>query len=185
MRNLILVTLLFPLFATAQFQDGIYRINPEKSTITWTGYGEIGSYSLTGRLQVKKGSFNLSESGVMKGAVQMDMKTISHENKDLVKHLKSEDFFYVKDFPLANFQLKGIQEGVATGLLTIRGIAKEISVPVEITQTGNQARVICNMSIDRTEFDIKYNSKNFFQNLGDNAIKDLFDLKLELIGEPF
>ncbi len=36
------------------------------------------------------------------------------------------------------------------------------------------------MKLDRTKFDIKYNSSSYFQDLGNYAIKNDFDLEYEL-----
>ena len=36
------------------------------------------------------------------------------------------------------------------------------------------------MMIDRTEFDIRYDSDKFFDNLGDNVIKDQIMMKINM-----
>jgi polyisoprenoid-binding protein YceI len=110
------------------------------------------------------------------------MNTINHENKSLVKHLKDEDFFYVKKYPVAEFQLSTVKNGKASGFVIIRNIKKPIEFPVSIVENAAKQLVIKGtLSIDRTQFEIYYNSNSFFQNLGNNAIKNQFDLKFELV----
>ncbi len=172
-----------------------YQVNNDLSKINWTGYGEIGDYSLTGDIKLKKGNLQLNEKTNDKtnfnGIFVFDMNTISHSEKNLEKHLKNEDFFEVSKFPTASFELQNIQNGNATGFLTIKNIKKNISFPINITEKnvpkdnpkGNQITINGIIPVDRTLFGITYNSKNFFKDLGDNAIKNIFDLKFEIVAE--
>ena len=47
-----------------------------------------------------------------------------------------------------------------------------------MTIKGSKATVA--LVVDRTKYDIKYNSGSFFDSLGDKAIYDNFDLAVEL-----
>ena len=53
-----------------------------------------------------------------------------------------------------------------------------VAVTFVIAVKGKTATA--NFSVDRTKYDIKYKSKNFFENLGDNVINDEFDLTVNL-----
>lgn len=182
MKKIIFFVLTLPLLSIAQQQTKVYNLQPAKQIISWTGYGEIGSYSLSGGLKLKSGRFNYDGKILSKGIFVFDMNTISHENKTLVKHLKDEDFFYVKKYPVAEFQLSSVQNGKASGYVIIRNIKKPIEFPVSIVENaGKQLVIKGTLRIDRTQFEIYYNSNSFFQDLGSNAIKNEFDLKFELI----
>lgn len=182
MKKLMLFVFALPLLSMAQQQTKIYNLQPAKQIISWTGYGEIGSYSLTGVLNLKSGRFEYDGQVLSKGVFVFDMNTISHENKTLVKHLKDEDFFYVMKYPVAEFQLSTLKNGKASGFVIIRNIKRPIEFPVSIVENAAKQIVIKgNLSIDRTQFEIYYNSNSFFQNLGSNAIKNQFDLKFELV----
>ncbi len=158
-------------------EQEVYKIDRNSSKIEWTGYGAIGGYSLSGSLEIYEGFFLKSENGNLKnGEVVFNMKSITHENKKLVSHLKGEDFFEVKKYPLAKFQIDSITATVMSGKLSIKGTAKQISVPYNITLENGVRKIKGKMAIDRTEFGINYNSESFFKNLGSNAIKDNFDV---------
>jgi hypothetical protein len=45
---------------------------------------------------------------------------------------------------------------------------------------GNELTASGTASIDRTKWDIRYGSGKFFSGLGDNMIKDEFEIKFEL-----
>lgn len=182
MKKIILFIFALPLLSIAQQQTKVYNLQPAKQIISWTGYGEIGSYSLSGGLKLKSGRFNYDGQTLSNGVFIIDMNTITHENKTLVKHLKDEDFFYVKKYPVAEFQLSSVKKGKAFGYVTIRNIKKPIEFPVSIAENAVKQLVIKGtLRIDRTQFEIYYNSNSFFQDLGSNAIKNEFDLKFELI----
>ncbi len=160
-------------------------VTVKKAEMSWTGYGEIGGYSLSGSLQLKKGEVLLS-GDTLKGAnIIFNMQSITHADKNLQEHLRGRDFFEVATFPEASFKTTDIQykstvAAVAKGTLTIKGITKPIIILLQID--SKQGSVILNgkTSVDRTLFGIKYNSKSFFGNLGDQAIKNNFDLQFKL-----
>lgn len=162
------------------------EISPEESEVIWTGK-KIGK-SHTGAIEIKKGYIEIEDDRIRGGKVIMDMTTITnHDLKDpgwnqkLVGHLKSADFFGVENHPHATFEVTGASDfdnGKATviGILTIKGISEEISF--ELLQEGNIYATT--VQIDRSKFDVRYGSGSFFDNLGDNAIDNLFTLDISL-----
>ena len=151
-------------------------------SVDWTGYGAIGGYSLSGTLNIKSASFDLDELGnPTKGEVVFDMTSMAHENKQLIKHLKSEDFFFVNKYKTATFVLEKITETQLVGNLTMRGVTEKISVPCQIQKTASGIVMNGTTEIDRTKFGINYNSNSFFKNLGSQAIKDKFTVNFNLV----
>jgi polyisoprenoid-binding protein YceI len=95
--------------------------------------------------------------------------------------LKSEDFFGTEKFSTSTLDFKTITakaKGVyaVTADLTIKG--KTSPVAFDLAVTGNTAATKFN--VDRTKYDIKYGSGSFFDNLGDKAISDEFELAVAL-----
>ena len=77
-------------------------------------------------------------------------------------HLKSADFFDVEKHPTLTFKSKKVSgSGDAlqlTGDLTIRGVTKEVTVPVEVLGTmGAKAGFATEFKIDRTDFGVAWN----------------------------
>ncbi len=96
-------------------------------------------------------------------------------------HLKADDFFGTEKFPTAKLVFKKIGNKSAnvynvTADLTIKGITKPVTFV--LTVNGNTATTAFN--VDCTKYDIKYNSKSFFESIGDKAIYDEFELKVNL-----
>ncbi len=159
----------------------VFTLNDAKSKFSWTGYASVGNYAPTGTLKMKTGSLEFKGKNIDKSVFEFDMKSLSHENEDLQIHLKNEDFFDVEKFPKAVFVLEKITDKEASGTLKIKDVKKKISFPIVIKKTEKEIRILATINIDRTDFEIKYNSTSFFQNLGDYAIKDNFDFKIDLL----
>jgi polyisoprenoid-binding protein YceI len=162
----------------------IINFDLKKSTITWTGYGEIGGYSLTGTINLKNGNFKIENDQVKNGFIIIDMNSLNHSDMHLKEHLKGKDFFEVTKYPTATFTVlssKNIEnaEIEVLGNLTIKKVTK----PIAIKMKQNQNIFTGKITINRTVFGVQYNSKSFFDNLGDQAIKDNFDLEFKLIGK--
>jgi polyisoprenoid-binding protein YceI len=155
------------------------------SEITWTRYSEIGNYSLTGKVKLKEGTVTFSGDTVKAAQIVIDLNTMTHEENNLVEHLKGADFFEVAKFPFAELQINtidnsNIKQPKLSAAITIKGITKVIQFPVNIMGGVNSKIIKGKINIDRTTFGIKYNSKSFFSNLGDQAIKNNFDLVFEV-----
>ncbi len=106
-----------------------------------------------------------------KGNVKVDIDTSSvfTNNDDRDKHLRSPDFFDTDNFPLSTFvgdALKKIDddEYKLKGLLTIKGVAKEVDLDVEFGGTnkdpwGNEkAGFSFSTTINRKDWGLTWNA---------------------------
>lgn len=74
--------------------------------------------------------------------VTIDTASVDSNNGERDKHLRSEDFLFVNDFPQATFKSTSVnleEEGEAeiTGDFTLRGVTKEITLDVEMLGHGD------------------------------------------------
>jgi len=163
----------------------IRGVEVKSAAINWTGYGEIGGYSLTGSIQLKKATIVMDSNTLKNAVIVIDVTSISHKDDNLQKHLRDEDFFDVTKYPTATFESEEIvysnaSNALVKGSMTIKGIKKQLQFPIKVIENKNGAALSGKMSIDRTAFGIKYHSKSFFGDLGDQAIKNKFDLTFEV-----
>ncbi len=161
------------------------KVNTETSSIVWKGYKVTGSH--VGTLAIKEGTLVFKNDKLSGGEFIVDMTTLTVTDlegkmkNNLEGHLKSDDFFSVEKNATSKLTFtvdaaKGKNAYVANGNLTIKGITKPVSFDISVY--GSKATA--NLRIDRTDFDIKYKSGSFIQNLGDKAIYDDFDLVVDL-----
>jgi polyisoprenoid-binding protein YceI len=160
--------------------------NTAATSISWTGYGETGSYSLTGDVKLKSGRVTYAGNKLLAGTMVIDLTTMNHKTEDLVNHLKGEDFFDVAKYPTAQLSIQksdstGINQLKVTAALTIKNITKNISFPVSFKKENGRLRFTGKVKVDRTKFGIQFGSNSFFDNLGDQAIKNEFDINFDMI----
>jgi len=176
--------------------DKVSPLSIKESTLQWTGKPLVGG-GHEGTINFISGSITTSAAGdITQGEFVLDMNTIKSTDmkaddggNDLEEHLKSEDFFSVPKYPQANFStLKiipesktgNVQQVKVTGLLTLKRITNMITFPATITRKGETANIKAEITIDRTKWDIIYNSKTFFSNLKDGFISDEINIVVDL-----
>lgn len=178
------------LFAFKPEKTTIYKVDTNKSLVTWIGRKVTGEH--TGNLKIASGKLIANGKLLKSGNFDIDMNTITCTDltgeymEKLLGHLKSEDFFAVEKNPISKFSITKVAYASSdiatiTGNLTIKGITKSITFPATIlvkgkTLTAEAKKVV----VDRTLFDIRYGSKSFF-NLGDKAIDNEFELSIKLV----
>ncbi|GAB2549568.1 YceI family protein [Spirosoma aerophilum] len=179
MKTILFFSLLF--LGTLPVSAQRFVADTRQSKLTWTGHSEVGSYAPSGTLQLQQGFFDLKGGQISRSRLDIDMRTIQHEDEKMQAHLRGEDFFNAAAFPASTFVLQRISGSQASGQLTIKGVMKPVTFPVVVTVEGDALRVKGKATIDRTEFGIKYNSSSFFSGLGDYAIKNTFELTFDVV----
>jgi polyisoprenoid-binding protein YceI len=174
-----------------------YIIEKKESLITWKGSMAFASKGQhTGYIDISRGVFLVAKDQLVGGTVEVDMNTIADERHDsdneLVKHLKSPDFFDAMIFPITTFTITKIASRdneylAVTGNLTIKGITHEIIFPAKVEVKGEVVNANGKMTIDRAKWDVRYNSGKFYDHLADEAISDSieFDMKIVAKKKPF
>ena len=161
------------------------EVNTETSKVTWKAYKVTGSH--TGTVNLNAGSLIFNDGILTGGEFEVDMVSLIATDLEgeykgkLEGHLKSDDFFGVEKFPTSSLvftevKASGKNSYKVSGDLTIKGITKSITLDVSIY--GSKATAT--MKVDRAQYDVKYGSGSFFENLGDKTIYDEFDLVVDL-----
>ena len=157
-----------------------YKLVQDDSSLEWTGYGEIGGFSQTGTIEAKEGFLSYQNGQLTAAKIIVNMKTMKSKNKNVAQHLKNKDFFYIKKYPEASIELKEIVNDTVSAQLDIRGISQDVRFLIETKTDGDVIVLRGKLIVDRTKHEIKYNSKSFFKGLGNQAIKNQFDLIFDL-----
>lgn len=171
-------------------------IDLEGSTLLWKGFKPAGEHY--GSIALSDGQIELHEDKLVSGFVEVDMRSIKVTDLEgemaekLKAHLEGEDFFDVTQHPKARFELTDLpEEGLPLlglteikGNLTLKGIVKNISIPIEdvLMDQSTQKYQIRSKKflIDRSEWNVRYGSKKFFDNLADKFINDEIELQFVL-----
>ena len=188
--SLLLSTLTVFAFATKPHIDNV-RVNTENSTVKWIGSKVASSHE--GNVSIAKGSLSIDHGTLVGGEFSINMNSIvctdlepDKGGNKIVKHLKNEDFFNVEEFPLATINIiRAVKDKQNTykilADLTIKGITNPITFQASVDINGINFLAKAKIKIDRTKWDITYNSGNFFENLGDYLIKDEIEFDIFLL----
>ena len=192
MFKLILTTIAFGILSMSNlFAEG-YKVDTKKTKVKWHAEKVTGEHD--GYVSVKSGSLEYSEGKLEDGEFVIDMTSIVNtdiEDKGyrakLEGHLKSDDFFAVEKYPEAKFEITEVKtvSGQTTihGEMTIKGKTNKISFPAEMSASGDALTAAATITLDRSNYDVKYRSKSFFdiEALGDEMIYDEFTITLHLV----
>ena len=167
------------------------RVNTENSTVKWKGSKIAESHE--GTINIQKGALMIRHGLLVGGQISIDMRSITNTDIESPKykgilegHLKDVDFFNVTDFPTASITITNAVKGEGNFYkvvadLTIKGITHPISFAADVNVNGLNFLATAKIKIDRTKWDIKYNSGNFFKDLGDKLILDEIEFDIFLL----
>ncbi len=181
-KNLVLVAII-ALTSSITFAQK-KSINVSNSGIEWVGKKITGQHS--GTLQFSRGYITLNGDQITGGSFTVNMNSVAVTDLEgkgktnLEGHLKSDDFFGVAKYKTATLIIKKAKKVGSiykiSGDLTIKG--KTSSISFEATLKGNN--FTSSLKVDRTKYGIRYGSGSFFENLGDKAIDNEFELKVNI-----
>lgn len=163
------------------------NVDTANSEITWKGTKPTGAHN--GVILLKEGSLLIENGTLTGGEFVIDMSSIKNldipadndGNAKLVGHLTSADFFDVATYPTSKFVITNVEEKEdklhVTGNLTIKDVTKSITIPAMLSTEGDTTIFKSEtFNVDRADFNVKYASKSFFDNLKDKFIDDMMEL---------
>lgn len=121
-----------------------------------------------GKFDEPTGGFTLDDSDLTKSdfTIELNVEKVNTANDKRNDHLKSPDFFNAKQHPKITFKSTSVKRGEGdkmlsvTGDLSMHGITKQITIPVELTGKGQfmgqpRAGVEATMKVKLSDFQIK------------------------------
>ena len=166
-------------------------VNKAESQVRWEASKVTGTH--WGYVPLKNANLEVNKGKITGGSFDMDMVNLTVEDLkeepskgNLTKHLKSDDFFSVEKFNMATFKITEAKTSngkdyTISGTLTIKGISQPISFPASVAVAGGKLTATGQITFDRTKFDIKFRSGNYFENLGDKLIYNEVKLDVKLV----
>jgi len=167
------ITLTSSTIALAQDTSGAenkYTIEKNHTSVMWIA-DHFGYSKVSGKFTDISGEIVFDEKKPQDSSVQVEIKTdsIATGLPKFEEHLRSKDFFDVKNFPTAKFVSKKIivegkkNKAQIVGDLTLLGITKEVILKAEFNKSApnpmSQKPTIgfsAKTTINRSDFGIKY-----------------------------
>jgi len=182
MKRVLLLLTLSGLFLINVGAQSRLTADTTKTKLLWLGEKVTGQH--TGTINLQSGWLTWQDNKITSGEFDINMASLkdTENNKMLIGHLKSDDFFGVVKYPLAKLVITGSTpfdkgSGIVTGILTIKDITNPIEFKATTQKKDDGTWFFANITIDRTKYNIRYGSGSFFDNLGDKTIYDDFSLK--------
>ncbi len=176
--------------AEATVEAETFDVNTAESVIEWKGGKVIGG-THNGTIALSSGTVSVKEGAVEAGTFVIDMNSIAvldiedAEKKGWLEgHLKgataenADHFFNVSEFPEGKFEITTIADGNIEGNLTLKGITKNVKFPATVTVTDNEVTIAADaFNIDRTQWNINFNSESATDVAKDNIISNNIEIK--------
>lgn len=136
-------------------------------------------FAVDGRFSGLQGTITFDEANLSAAVFRVSVAatTIDTDNETRDKHLRGEDYFHVKAFPLIQMQSVKIAKSVKAGYyvffgkLTIKDITKEISFPFTANAETGAYRFKGQFTIKRRDFGVG----------GKNTISNDLTVKLDVL----
>lgn len=183
-KSILIITMLFHLFS-AIGQEKL-KIDIQKSTIKWIGEYTFYFGEHEGYINFKQGHFIKTNDVITGGEFIIDMNSITNtdleigsaENINLVDHLKKENFFDVKKYPLGTLKITKVEyhDKISARLeanLTLKGITKSINFQAKFDYKEKEMKT--RFKIDRKKWKVNYESK-----FKDGAISDAIGFEVSI-----
>ena len=174
--------------------DGVpYTLDLANSKLEWKGYKVVKTDQTThfGTINFKDGLLTVKDGKLQSGKFIADVNSLKNVdlegNKEmktkLEEHLKSADFFDVKKFPTASYEITKITEApkgdyntLLDGNLTIKGITKPIQFKANVI--AENATVI--IATEPTEINRKDFGLNFEMPLENGILNNNITLQVSI-----
>ena len=159
------LALLLPALAAAEV--AVYKVDPDHSGVSFTIRHFVTN--VPGRFKDFDGAVKYDKQNPAASTVSFTIQaaSIDTDNADRDNHLRGEDFFDVQKFPTITFSSTSVKAVDAdtlevTGDLTMHGVTKKVTVPVEVlgsmkTPRGEKAGFETTFKVDRKEYGITWN----------------------------
>lgn len=173
-------------------EAGTYSLLIDDSELSWIGT-ELSTKTHTGTIDFTDGTIVVDSDNTISGNIKINMSTINvtdlqgRSKEMLERHLRSSDFFEVESFSEAKFSFisksfdKLSNQISFVGDLTIKDITNPISFNATLLETSPFLKAKAVLSFDRSKYNVRFRSGNFFENLGDKLILDDIDVNIRLV----
>jgi polyisoprenoid-binding protein YceI len=176
--------------------EGITFTAVESSVVEWIGTKPTGQHN--GTISLKEGHVKVQDGQITGGEIIIDMNSIvvlditdAGMNERLRGHLLSADFFETETYPVAIFTFTSLEKYVGeqtgnfefthmvSGNLEMKEIVRNVTFPALISIGENRMKAATDFFvINRADWNVKFGSRRFFDNLMDNYINDEISLKI-------
>jgi len=136
-----------------------WAVDPVKSSLGFTGAVSGKSFDGSFKSWQAEIAFDPANPAAGHAKVTIDMASAGTGDRQRDASLPESDWFAVKKFPQALFEANGFKalggdRYEAAGTLTIRGVAKNVTLPFTLDIAGDEAHAKGKLDITRTDYGV-------------------------------
>ena len=178
---------------TAQIGGGVWNIDPNHSLIEFSAKHFDIAY-VKGRFKSFSGTIDVDEQDLLKSRVEVTIDATSLDSQAVQMRedlIKGEEMLEAAKYPTITFKSSNIQATDAThfnvtGELTLRGITKSITIPVEFgglatTRMGQRVGFSGTAELNKSDFEVPFNRE--FEP-GRQVVGDIIKIELQIEAAP-
>jgi polyisoprenoid-binding protein YceI len=139
-----------------------FRIQPEASKLTFHATSRL--MNADGKFSRFAGDVTVDPADLTSARVTVNVEATTVDTGIAMRdrHLRSEDFFHVEKFPAITFESLRVEGAgrrlLVVGRLTLRGVTREVRVPVDVSVTGKRLEARGQFDVKRTDHGMIYDS---------------------------
>lgn len=176
----------------AQISGGVWNIDQNHSLIEFAAKHFDIAY-VKGRFKSFSGKINVNEQDLLQSSVELTIDATSLDSQAMQMRedlIKGEEMLEVSKFPTISFKSTGIsQQGsnfVVTGDLSMRGITKQVQIPLEFgglvnTRMGPRAGFSGSLTLNKSDFQVPFDRE--FEP-GRKVVADEIKIELQIEAAP-
>ena len=159
---------------TAAAAEQKFALTGDNTKVAFTGTKKGGKHEggfkkLTGTATVD------GDASTLKIEAEIDTTSLYSDNEKLTAHLKTPDFFGVKDNPKASFKSTKVEKSekgyTITGDLTLLGKTKPVTMPATVAVKDDELTLTSEFKINRSDWGMIF---------GKGMVDDAVSLKLNI-----
>ena len=139
-----------------------YRVQPEATEVTFQATSRL--MNADGRFHRVAGDIAVDPADLATARITLSIETASIDTGIGMRdnHLRSEDFFDTRKFPMATFESTRVEatgtRAVVHGRFTLHGVARDIAVPVDVTLSDVALVAVGDVVVNRRDYGMTYQS---------------------------
>ncbi len=158
------------------------NLDLEKSVLKWKGSKGAAGFKMgshNGKIKLVDGDIQTKNDKLVGGNFVVDMTNFTVEDlsgewaEKFMEHMKSSDFFDVKNHPKSKLQIKSSKGNTVIADLTINGITNPVKFDYKKVGKAYEGK----LAFDRTKFNILYGKDS---SLGDKFIHHEVELEFSI-----
>lgn len=144
----------------ARAAEATFALTGDNTKVTFVGSKPEGKHDGGFKALTGTATIDGTDPTTLKITAEIDLNSTYTDTPMLTAHLKSPDFFGVKNNPTAKFVTTKVEKNgngyTVSGKLTLNGKTKELSFPAKIEVAGNALTLSSDFKINRNDWGISY-----------------------------